>query len=279
MTKTRFLLGLALSLASFACSAGDEAPAASAAAAADFIEGRVVDGAGAPQAGGWGIAETATLPTPYRKIVVTNDDGRFVVPELPDASYDVWARGYGLADSTKTAAGLGAQVELVALAAESPQHAAAIYPASYWLSLFHLPGEDPAAWANQFKLGCELCHQVGSIPTRNKTAELYDTGLRKARVMHATADGLGRAQLLAALADWSARIQAGEVPEAPPRPAGVERNLVITQWAWGDGTTYAHDEIATDKRDVTVNASGPIYGVDIGNDHTLVLDPRTHAAA
>lgn len=262
-----------------ACSGSDDAPSSPAAVAApiDFIEGRVSNAAGAPEAGVWVIAETASLPTPYRKIVVTDDAGRFAIPELPDATYQVWVRGYGLGDSARVDASRGAQLELKAEPAESPAHAASIYPASYWLSLLEPPGAS-AAWVSQFKLGCELCHQMGTVTTRNKTRESYDVGLRKATVMHATADGLGRAQLLDALAAWSTRIAAGEAPEAPPRPQGVERNLVVTQWAWGDGTTYAHDEVASDKRDPSVNANGPIYGVDIGNDHLLTLNPRTHTA-
>lgn len=282
MTCTTRVLVLAGPLLALACSHGDAAPPASPArapATSDFIEGRVTSGDGAPEAGVWVIAETASLPTPYRKIVVTGDDGSFVLPELPEAEYEVWVRGYGLADSPRTPATRGARVELKATLADSVQHAAAIYPASYWLSILDIPHANPAAWANQFKLGCQLCHQVGSAPTRNKTRDLYDAGLRKARWMHTTAEGLGRAPLLDALAAWSARIQAGEVPEAPPRPSGIERNLVITQWAWGDGTTYAHDEIATDKRNPTLNASGRIYGVDLGNDHVLALDPMAHVAS
>ncbi len=87
--------------------------AAQASAAADFIEGRVVSG-DAPEAGVWVIAETASLPTPYRKIVVTNDEGRFVLPDLPAAEYQVWVRGYGLSDSTKTTATPGASLTLQA---------------------------------------------------------------------------------------------------------------------------------------------------------------------
>ncbi len=280
MTSTVRLALAALTSLLFGCG-GDDAPAQPAAAEfpthADFIEGRVARADGAPEAGVWVIAETATLPTPYRKIVVTDDAGRFAIPELPEASYEVWVRGYGLADSARTPAKRGDTLALVATPAETPAQAASIYPASYWLSMLEPPGAS-AAWTNQFKLGCQLCHQVGTVTTRNKTRELYDAGFRKAAVMHATADGLDRAKLLDALSAWSARVAAGEAPEAPPRPQGVERNLVVTQWGWGDATTYAHDEIATDKRDPTLYPHAPIYGVDIGNDHVLTLDPTLHVA-
>ena len=55
--------------------------------------------------------------------------------------------------------------------------------------------------------------------------------------------------------------------------------MVITQWEWGDGVSYAHDEIATDKRNPTLNANGPIYAVDLGNDRLLTLDPINHRAS
>ena len=61
----------------------------------------VVTGANGPEAGVWVIAETRDLPTKYVKIVVTDDRGRYLMPDLPKANYDVWVRGYGLVDSPK----------------------------------------------------------------------------------------------------------------------------------------------------------------------------------
>jgi len=251
--------------------------AVAAARAADYIEGTVTSPDGRPEAGVWVIAETGDLPTTFRKIVVTDDDGRFAVPELPDAAYRLWVRGYGLVDSPKTDAVPGDRVTLVSLPAPSAQRAAMIYPASYWLSMLEPPAGD-AAWASTFKLGCQLCHQVGTAITRTRSRELFDTGLRKSVHMNVTADYLGRERLLDALTDWSARIQDGATPPQPPRPRGRERNLVITQWAWGDSFTYAHDEIVTDKRDPTRYAHGPVYGVDLANDRLLTVDPVAHSA-
>ena len=264
---TRWLTPLALLSAFSAASAQ--------ASDADFVEGRVVSAEEQPEAGVWVIAETDELPTPYRKIVVTDDQGRFVVPDLPPAAYQLWVRGYGLLDSERVAAKRGASIELRTKRAPSAQQAAAVYPANYWFSLFE-PPEKSTAFVSQMKLGCELCHQIGSLTTRVRTRALYDLGFRKATYMNAVADHLGRERLLDALSDWSGRINSGATPPAPPRPQGVERNFVITQWGWGDEFTYAHDEIATDKRDPTRNAGGPIYGVDIGNDRFLILDPKRH---
>ena len=90
---------------------------------------------------------------------------------------------------------------------------------------------------------------------RAMTRDAFDLGLKKADVMDATPMGLAR-NLLDTLDDWGGRIAAGEAPETPPRPQGIERNVVITQWGWGDTFTYAHDEIATDKRDPTLYRTG-----------------------
>ena len=65
---------------------------------------------------------------------------------------------------------------------------------------------------------------------------------------------LGRARGLQMYADWTDRIGAGEVPPAPPRPQGLERNLVLTMWDWGGPATFAHDELTSDKRNPTANA-------------------------
>ena len=118
--------------AALAAGAQEESPTA--------ITGVVTSGAG-PEAGVWVIAETGDLPTTFRKIVVTGDDGRFLLPELPEASYSVWVRGYGLVDSTPVTAEPGQDLQLAAVAARTPREAAAVYPAAYWLALIEPPGE------------------------------------------------------------------------------------------------------------------------------------------
>ena len=70
-----------------------------------------------PEAGVWVIAETTDLPTKYAKIVVTDDQGRYVIPDLPTANYSVWVRGYGLVDSPKVRAKPGQQLNLTAVPA------------------------------------------------------------------------------------------------------------------------------------------------------------------
>ena len=243
----------------------------------DFIDGQVVSDIGQPEAGVWVIAETDALPTSFRKIVVTDANGRFMLPELPDVVYNVWVRGYGLKDTSPLPTDPG-QTIMLSVEAASPREAAAIYPASYWLSMLEPPEGDPD-WVNNFKLGCQLCHQVGSLLTRTKNREQLDLGLHKATFMNLVAESLGRTKLLDSMALWQQRIVDGDLPPMPPRPEGIERNMVLTQWGWGDTFTYAHDEIATDKRDPTRYANQPIYGVDLANDRMLMVDPVAHTTS
>ena len=101
--------------------------------------GGVVSSPQGREAGVWVIAETTELPTQFRRIVVTDDRGRYLIPDLPAASYRVWVRGYGLVDSPKVAAAPGKSLNLTAVPAPSPKAAADYYPALYWLALLR-PG-------------------------------------------------------------------------------------------------------------------------------------------
>src|SRR5437867_2680820 len=107
--------------------------------------GGVVNGPRGPEAGVWVIAETTDLPTKFARIVVTDDLGRYVLPDLPKATYNVWVRGYGLVDSPKVQTAPGKIVNLRAAAAPSPAAAAEYYPAIYWYSMLKVPdkGEFP----------------------------------------------------------------------------------------------------------------------------------------
>src|SRR5262245_23523933 len=107
--------------------------------ATGYITGVVRSDKGA-EAGVWVIAETKDLPTNFIKIVVTDDQGRFLLPELPNANYSVWVRGYGLVDSQKVTLKPAANtVTLNAVSAKTPQEAARVYPGDYWLSMLAPP--------------------------------------------------------------------------------------------------------------------------------------------
>src|ERR1700682_6554635 len=142
------------------------------------VGGVVLNSNGAkPEAGVWVIAETKSLQVPFRKIVVTDDQGRFLVPDLPDGSYELWVRGYGLKDSERVGAARGAQVKLQVANATTPQEAAKIYPASYWTSMIHPPSKEqlPPNYASQeqwlaaLRGGCNPCHQPGLTPPPRPT--------------------------------------------------------------------------------------------------------------
>src|SRR5262245_19772121 len=274
--------------------------------------GGVVTGPKGPEAGVWVVAETTDLPTRLIKSVVTDDQGRFVVPELPKATYNVWVRGYGLTDSPKTTATPGKQLALTAVAAPSPRVAAEYYPAQYWLSLLQVPpasdfpGTGPTGngispsmksqgeWIRNIVNtdGCTGCHQMGNKATREIPENLGKFENSRAawdrRIQSGQAGGgmsnrftqVGRPRALAMWADWTDRIAGGELPAAAPaRPQGRERNVVVTLWDWADPKAYLHDEIASDKRNPTVNPNGPIYGaLEASADYMPVVDPKTHTA-
>jgi hypothetical protein len=109
--EAALVMGLVAFLgASYRPASARQAPAAAIPIDADDIGG-VVTGRSGPEAGVWVIAETTELPTKFNKIVVTDDRGRYVLPDLPKAHYNVWVRGYGLVDSPKVPGTPGRCVE------------------------------------------------------------------------------------------------------------------------------------------------------------------------
>src|SRR5262245_30384573 len=119
-------------------SAQQQAPAGISVGDSDL--GGVVTSANGPEVGVWVIAETHDLPTRFIKIVVTDNQGRYVLPELPKGvTYDVWVRGYGLVDSPKVKSAPGRILNLTAVAAPSEVAAAEYYPAQYWYSMLKIP--------------------------------------------------------------------------------------------------------------------------------------------
>jgi hypothetical protein len=136
-------IGLLVFVASLAGARAFQAPAAIQ-IDKDDIAG-IVTGPNGPEAGVWVIAETRDLPTTFTRIVVTDDRGRYLLPDLPNGTYDVWVRGYGLVDSAKVKASPGKSLNLSAVVAPSPKAAAQYFPEGYWLSLIKVPdaGEFP----------------------------------------------------------------------------------------------------------------------------------------
>ena len=154
---------------------------------ADNIGGVVTSSKG-PEAGVWVIAETMQLPTKFRKIVVTDDQGRYLLPQLPNVTYKVWVRGYGLVDSQPVEAKPGKTLALTTVIAPNAQAAAQFYPADYWYSLLNIPPKSAfpmkdsqvksqAEYVYDVKRGCGVCHQMGNKATREIEPSLgaFDT--------------------------------------------------------------------------------------------------------
>ena len=202
----------------------------------------------------------------------------------------------------------GKILNLTAVVAPNLAAAAQYYPAIYWFAMIRIPdpsrfpGTGPNGngipvsfktqdqWLNTIKTnGCGNCHQIGNYATRTIPEALghFDTSMEAwARRLQSGPAGLtmigNMAPLLtpdgghlAALADWTDRVKAGELPSAtPPRPTGVERNVVVTIRDWSDPKHYLHDLTLTDKRKPTVNGYGLIYGAaELSTDNLPILDP------
>jgi hypothetical protein len=280
---------------------------------ADGLSG-VVTSAKGPEAGVWVIAETKDLPTRYIKIVVTDDKGRYVVPDLPKAKYKVWVRGYGLVDSNPVDATPGSKVDLAAMVAPDAKAAAEYYPAAYWYALLQPPAESefPGTgakgngispqmltqqhWLENMKENCMFCHQLGDKATRELPVQGNSVEAWASRIQMARADGdpainnsgkelsgmmqnnmahFGKERALKMYASWTDQIAAGLTPKVTPhRPEGVERNVVITIMDWGNGK-FIHDQASSDYRDPNVNAGGPIYGMGMLHGELEILDPKT----
>jgi hypothetical protein len=279
----------------------------------DDIGGTVTSAKG-PEAGVWVIAETKDLPTRYIKIVVTDDKGQYLIPDLPKAKYKVWVRGYGLVDSDPVDLEPGKNMDLKAVVAPSAKDAAEYYPASYWYSLLKPPAENefPGTgatgngiaptmvtqqhWLENMKEQCMFCHQLGDKTTRTLLTPGSAVEGWAQRIQMARADGdvaignngkslssqmqnnmahFGKDRGLKMYADWTTRIAGGELPPVPPRPEGIERNVVLTISDWGKGH-FIHDQASSDRRNPTVNANGPIYGMGTLGGTLEVLDPVTH---
>jgi hypothetical protein len=305
MTRTWWALGITV-VAVAALLSAPRAGSQPAAGIGPGDLGGVVTSANGPEAGVWVVAETTDLPTRFAKIVVTDDQGRYVVPELPAATYRVWVRGYGLVDSPRVTAAPGKPLDLRAVVAPSAAAAAEYYPAIYWYSMLEIPekAQFPLAtqqgslkiqgeWLNVVKTnGCMSCHALGTKATRTMPAdyahfkpssEAWARRITAGQAMTQMLNAVNRLDAPRALglwADWTDRIAAGELPFAqPPRPSGVERNVVLTLWDWSNPKAYLHDETSTDRRNPTINAYGKLYGsAEESTDLVPILDPVRHTA-
>lgn len=269
--------------------------------------GGVVASTNGPEAGVWVVAETSDLPTRFIRIVVTDDQGRYLLPDMPEANYRVWVRGYGLVDSPKYHGVPGQTLNLTAVVAPTAAEAAHYYPAIYWYSMLQIPdksqfggeGDIPAKvtqqqWLTTLKnQACVGCHQQGQESTRTFPAAFshfpnseaawirrVQSGQAGSLMVNALAGQLGGAPFKYFAAYTDAIAKGALPPSTPPRPQGLERDVVVTLWGWGTDHTYLHDPVSTDKRNPTVNAYGPIFGSsEYSTDQLPVLDPKANTAS
>jgi hypothetical protein len=307
---------LILGLAFFAAIARMEAaprgaavaqPAASAVDAGANNIGGVVASSKGPEAGVWVIAETHDFQTTLRKIVVTDDQGRFLIPDLPKANYKVWVRGYGLVDSSPVNSAPGNTLSLKAVIAPNAVAAAQIYPPNYWLSMLKIPpksafpmpapdgGGKPVLtqgdWIDSVKTGCQTCHQLGNKTTREMPRNLgtfpdatkaWERRIQSSQVggnMVARMNVFGYDRGIAMFADWTQRVTNGEVPPAPLRPSGVERNVVLTLWDIAGPKSFLHSEVSTNRYNPTVNKNGPVYNGDWSGGTLVEVDPEENTSS
>jgi hypothetical protein len=306
MASKRKLLYLSVAAATLLAFAPAQLNAQNAIAIDADDVGGVVTGPNGPEAGVWVIAETTDLPTKFAKIVVTDDQGRYLVPDLPKAKYQVWVRGYGLVDSPKVESEPGKTLNLTAVPAPNAAAAAHYYPAIYWYSMLRIPDAGQFGgksnipekvtqneWLTVIKnRACIGCHQIGQLSTRTIPAAFGEFKSGEDAWMRRVQSGQAAELMINPLAgqlggepfkyfgDWTDRVAKGELPHAKPtRPQGVERNIVVTTWEWGSEKTYLHDLIASDRRYPTVNAYGPLYGsTEYSTDVLPILDPKTSTA-
>ena len=254
------------------------------------------------------IAETTDLPTRYTKSVVTDDQGRYVIPDLPIANYQVWVRGYGLVDSPRMRAKPGQILNHTAVQGAGRAVRRALLSGDL---LVH-DDEDPAGGGFRRRtpifrrtsrarsgvqrmnnVDCVGCHQLGQESTRTIPAQFGKFNSGADAWIRRVAAGQSGEMMTNRLAgqlggvpykyfgEWTDRVAKGEVPKhKPPRPPGVERNLVVTTWDWSTPDKYLHDLISSDRRKPTVNANGPLYGApEYSTDNMPILDPKTHTVS
>ena len=308
--KSRLYVSVAaIAIAGFLAAAPARVSAQTAVALDNDDIGGVVMGANGPEAGVWVIAETTRSSDAVRPrwwSPTTRAATWCPICPRPNTRYGCAATASSI--SPKVDGEPGKQLDLRAVPAPNEAAAAQYYPAIYWYSMLKIPGSQRSSaaratfprasrsseWLTAIKnRACIGCHQIGQLSTRTIPAAFGEFKSGEDAWMRRTQSGQAAELMMNPLAgqlggapykyfgDWTDRVAKGELPHAKPqRPQGLERNIVVTTWDWGDEKHYLHDLIASDRRNPTVNAYGPLLRLDRNTPPTIlpILDPKTNTA-
>ena len=269
--------------------------------------GGVVTGPNGPEAGVWVIAETTDLPTKYAKIVVTDDQGRYLLPDLPTANYNVWVRGYGLVDLPKVARGARPHDQSHRRRSRRRSSAAELYPADVLVrDDERSAGEEisPARPTSQRHRtgaaaspdGRREVHRLPSASTRNRPHDparvrrlqpkggSLDAPCRVGpdrRVDDQRGSPCSSAATVRVLRRLDRSGRAGEMPKnKPPRPQGVERNVVLTVWDWSDPQDVSpRPDLHRPARRPSTPTDRSTASHEYSTLDMPILDPVTHMAS
>ena len=264
---------------------------------ADDIGG-VVTSANGPEAGVWVIAETTDLPHQAAKIVVTDDRGP--LPACLTCRRRTTRCGCAaMASSIREGADSapGKLLNLTAVVAPSASRSGPVLsgrstgmPCSRCLRRASSPApvsngngisrerQSQAEWVSRLKTRRlrQACHQLGNKATRELSPKLgtfkssVDAWEHRVQVGQAGPNMVNQMQQHGpagadAVGRLTDRVKGGEADLRPARPQGLERNVVLTQWDYGDAKKYyARRQRDRQAESDSVNANGPIY-----------IDPRS----
>ena len=272
--------------------------------------GGVVTGPKGPEAGVWVIAETTDLPTKFAKIVVTDDRGRYLLPDLPKASYNVWVRGYGLVDSPKIQTVPGKILNLTAVPAPNPRAAARVLPGRLLVLADESARQERvprhrrhratasrrtcrarrSGFASLKSGGCTACHQLGTKGTREipKALGTFPSSVAAwdRRIQSGQAGGQMSARAQSRSAGGARWRCSPTGPTASPQAKCRRRRRVrgasSATSSSRSGTGPIRSPTCTTRCRPTdairrLNPNGPIYGsLELSSDYLPVLDPVTH---